>query len=198
MIAFWDLNDWDFEILSIEIVNCVCYPFIFSHIFYIFLYFFIFFIFFRIFSYFFHIFSYFSVFYHIFCIFSYSLYFFIFFHIFHIFSYFFIKNTGVYGYFFELTTPRWTILERYFKNRTTVYLIKIRCSLNDTFNYLKYSRFSRNQIYLLSLGPRGCWPDKILPPSPSSHGLLQGQRQNFMFSKLSDFFFYVTSNTSGK
>jgi chromate transport protein ChrA len=43
MIAFWDLNDWDFEILSIEIVNCVCYPFIFSHIFYIFLYFFIFF-----------------------------------------------------------------------------------------------------------------------------------------------------------
>ena len=87
---------WDFEILSIEIVNCVCYPFIFSHIFYIFLYFFIFFIFFRIFSYFFRIFSYFSVFFHIFCIFSYFSYFFI----------FFIKNTGVYGYFFESTTPR--------------------------------------------------------------------------------------------
>jgi hypothetical protein len=86
---FFGAVSWDFGILSIEIVNFVCYPLIFFHIFHIFLYFL------RIFSYF----SYFFIFF----------IFFIFFHIFNIFSYFlyfFIKSTGVYGYFFELTTPR--------------------------------------------------------------------------------------------
>ena len=55
---FFGAVSWDFGILSIEIVNFVCYPLIFSHIFIIFLYFFIFFHIFYIF----HIFAYFSYF----------------------------------------------------------------------------------------------------------------------------------------
>jgi hypothetical protein len=70
---FFGAVSWDFGILSIEIVNFVCYPLIFSHIFIIFLYFFIFFHIFHIFSYFLRIFSYFFI-------------FFIFFYIFYIFS----------------------------------------------------------------------------------------------------------------